>query len=376
MTAIVAPSFNDLVSAGQAELQFRRPDINPYDGSLALADLHASAAMADAVERASAQRFLNTFLGGAKGDALTVLVNDRYNLQRKTETAAQVSVAFTRASTLTAGTIAAGTLVATNTLADGSRITFSTDSPINFLVGQAGPFSVTATATTLGVAGNVAASTVVNVVSTLFDTFTVTNAAAAAGGNAEEGDDALVARARAFYATLRRGTLEALEEGALTVPSVRIAKASEDLATGFVTLAVSDENGGSTLQMVSDVEAVVPAWKCAGVVVTVIGGTLLSVDITMQVRAVTGFDVAAIASALQDAATNRINSVKVGETLYLDAVTSSIIAQYPDDLLDVIYTSLVVGGSSVASPDDQKSVIPANSGLVIRAGTIIVQAVP
>lgn len=370
----VGPSFEDLVAQGQAELLARRPELIVYDGSIVQADLHASAAMADANERMSALRFRNTFLDGARGDDLTVLVNDRYNLQRQEATSAVVGVEFTRLTTATAGVIPTGTQVATEFGPDGSRVVYTTDADISVSIGQAGPFSVNATASTPGVAGNVAVGKVIKIVDSLFDTFTVTNPAMAAGGNAEEGDDALRARARVFFQTLRRGTLAALEFGALTVPSVRISKASEEALTGLVTLAVSDETGASNAQMVSDVEAIIDEWRCAGVIVNVIGGVALIVDITVQVRARLGFDVSAIASDLAAAATARINRLKVGETLYMDMVTLALLGQYPDELLDAVYTSVSAGGVAYINPDDIKGVVPM-AGSVIRAGTITVEAI-
>lgn len=370
--AIVGPSFSDLVAAGQAELQFRRPDVIPYDGSLVLADLHASAAMADANERMSAQRFRNTFLDGTSGDELTVLVNDRYNIQRQVATAATVSVQFTRATTLTAGTIPAGTQIATVFGPDGSRIVFTTDANQSVSIGQS-TVAISATATVTGTAGNVAAAKITTVVDALFDTFTVTNPLASAGGNGEEPDESLRARARAFFQTLERGTLAALEFGALTVSSVRIAKASEDVLTGFVTLAVSDETGSSNAQMVSDVLAIIDLWRCGGVVVNVLGGVASLVDMTISVVARTGFDVSAIATDLANAVTAKINRLKAGESLYIDSVTTAVLAQYPDDLFEVVYTAVAVSGSPQASPDNIK-IISTTTGVVLRAGTISVGA--
>lgn len=373
--AIVGPSFSDFVAVGQAVEQFYRPDVIPYDGSLVLADLHASAAMADANERMSAMRFRATFLDGASGDDLTVLVNDRYNIQRQDATTAVAVVQFSRSTTLTAGTIPAGTQVATAFGPDGSRIVFTTDIDTDTAVaiGQAGPFSINVTATVSGTAGNVAAGQITVVVDALFDTFTVTNVGAAAGGNEEESDDSLRARARAFFQTLARGTLAALEFGALTIPSVRIAKASEDALSGIVYLAVSDETGSSNAQMVSDVDGIIDLWRCAGTKVNVVGGVASLVDMAISVVARTGFDVTAIASDLAAAVTAKINRLKAGEPLYIDSITMAVLAQYPDDLHEVVYTAISLAGVPSATPDDVK-IIASSTGIVLRAGTITVGA--
>ncbi len=100
MTVTVAPSFNDLLDQGLAEAQSRRPDLSFAEGDITEAMLHASGTMADASIRFAGMKFRETFLDGASGQALDTLVSDRYGLNRHPATAAQVSVTFTRASTV------------------------------------------------------------------------------------------------------------------------------------------------------------------------------------------------------------------------------------------------------------------------------------
>lgn len=81
------------------------------------------------------------------------------------------TVTFTRASTVSSGTIPISSIVS-----NGS-IQFTTQSAVSFIVGQASA-SVKVTCSTAGNSGILAAGTITTVVSALFDTFTVTNAAA------------------------------------------------------------------------------------------------------------------------------------------------------------------------------------------------------
>ena len=369
----IAPSFSDLLAQGEAEAQARRPDLTFIDGDITVAQLHAASAMADAVIRFAAQAFKATFLDGAAGDDLTALVDDHLNLQREAASAAQVELSFSRpeAGTEPSGTIPAGTTVATAFDADGNEVQFTTDTGLAFGTSVLGPLTVQATAVDTGREGNVNAATIVRVIDQpSFDpTFTVTNVAAAAGGNAEESDPDLRTRARAFYATLRRGTLAALEFGAKQVTEVRVAKGSENITTGEVTVLVSDADGNSTLQMISDVVAELENWRCAGTNVQVTGGTQLEVTMTITLTAVAGYDVDANASTFADAVENRIAKLKGGEVMYLDSIIGALIAVAADDVLEVAFDSISLDPGGAQAIQD---VTPTVSQ-VIRAGTITVQ---
>lgn len=361
----VAPSFSDLLALGQAEAQTRRPDLLFADGDITIAFLHAAATMSDACVRFAAQAFKDTFLDGAEGDALTTLVDDHLNLQRQPATQAQATVQFSRPSAgggEPAGTIAAGTTVATAFTPDGEEVQFTTDVGLAFGLGELGPKSVAVTAADTGRDGNVGANEIVRVIDAPgFDpTFNVDNSAVAAGGNEEESDEDLRERARSFFLTLRRGTLDSLEFGALTVATVRVARATEDTATGLVTLTVSDSDGNSTAQMRSDAEIAIEAFRCAGSNVTVAGGTQLTTDITVTIaQASPGFDVSAASADIEDAISGRMERLRPDETLFLDSLIAAIIAVDPDNIFDVTFTLPIA------------DVVPG-AGQVIRAGVITI----
>jgi len=367
----VAPSFSDLVTQGQAEADARRPDLTFIAGDITLAQIHGSAAMADAVIRFAAQSFKATFLDGAVGDELTALVDDHLNIQRVLATPSQVTISVSRpAGLLPAGTILAGTTVATGFDANGDEIQFTLDANMVFGLGATGPLSGNATATISGRDSNVKANTITRVIDVpAFDaTFTVANAATGGGGNDEETDEELRTRARQFFATLRRGTLAALEFGARLIPSVRVAKALEDLANALVTVRVTDSDGNSTAQMITDVQAELENWRCAGSIVSVLGGSQLLVDMTISLTVRAGFDVAAQAALLATAVENRVLKLLVGETLFLDSLIGSLIAVYPDDILDVTFNAITTTPGGAQPIAD----LVAGTSEVIRAGTITV----
>jgi hypothetical protein len=329
----VAPSFDDLIEQFIAEAQAQRATLRFDDGNISEAMAHGAGAMADVVLRYAAQAFKETFLDGARGDALTARASDQHNTERNTATPATVTLRFTRTSGGAGGTINGGTTVATAIDPSGSEVRFTTDGPQVVAGAANGPFNVAATCTVTGPSGNVSAGAVTRIVDTLFDnTFTVTNPAAAGGGNEVEQDPQLRVRARTFWKTLRKATLAAIEYGALQVPSVRIAKAIEDDTTGDVTLVVSDEDGNSSAQMISDVELELESWRAAGVFVLVTGGQPLLIDVigTMDVDA--GVDPAVLAPLVNAAITSRMKKQRQGELLHLDSIKAAGIAVDPDGI--------------------------------------------
>ena len=353
----VAPSVQDLVDQGLAEAQFRRPDLLFAEGDVALAQIHAGAAMADACIRYAAQALAATFIDTAKGDDLTALVDDHLDLQRQPATADTVTVTFERTSGGAGETIAAGTVVATVIGADGREVRFTTDAPIVVPGAGNGPYDVGATCTEVGRDGNVAAAAISRIVDTLGDTtWTVTNVALAAGGNEEESDEQLRQRARTFWGTLRRGTLAALEFGALTVAAVRVAVASES-ANGLVTVVVADEDGNSNAQMIADTQVTLEAWRAAGVPVNVAGGTQLVQNIVAVLTTIEGFDLIAATSLIEEAVVSRGRKQRMGKVLYLDALTAAIIGVDPDGIEEVTFTT----------PTDD---VTPTTYQVIRIGTV------
>lgn len=299
---------------------------------MATAQEHGAGAMSDAAIKYAAQSFKNTYIDGAEGADLTTLVDDHLNIQRNPATPAQVDVTFTRTGNAT-GTTPNGFTVASSYDAAGNTVYFTTNTAITWGASDHGPHIVTCTASIDGAAGDVAAGTVVRLIDTPFDsTIAITNASAAAGGNDAETDDELRVRARNFWVTLRRGTLASLEQGALTVPEVRVAAASEDLGTGVVTLVVADSNGNSTAQMISDTETAIEDWRAAGVTVNIYGGTLLLVNVTgvMVFRAGSGADPLVYAPLVEAAIAARFAKYKQGEIVYLDALKAAAIAVDPD----------------------------------------------
>jgi hypothetical protein len=356
----VAPSFDDLLEQFIAEAQAQRATLRFDDGNITEAMAHGAGAMADVVLRYAAQGVKETFLDGCAGDVLTARVDDRFNLQRDPTTPASATLRFERTSAGAGGTINQGTTVATVQDADGNEVRFTTDAPIVVGAGVNGPFDVAATCTVNGPSGNVIEGAISRIVDTLFDlTFTVTNLARAGGGNPVENDPQLKNRARNWWLSQRRGTLAALETGARQVASVRYAKATEDDITGEVTLVVSDEDGNSTAQMVSDVETEIENWRAPPGVINVVGGTPLVVDVVGELDVDAGVDRATLSPLVNAAIAARMKKQNHGELLHLDSIKAAGIAVDPDGINAINLTTPIVTVTPTAAQ-------------VVRPGTISV----
>lgn len=356
----VAPSFDDLLAQFEAEALEQLPVLSFADGDVTLALEHGAGAMADAVIRLVVQSFRDTFIDGAKSDALRTLVSDHLNIEAVPPTFAQAAVTFARTAGGAGGSIPAGFAVGSLFDAAGNSSTYTTDGNVTFGIGDNGPHAIGVTAKIAGKAGNVAAGQITRTIDTPFSSLvTVTNAAVAGGGNDGESDDELRVRARNFWQTLRRGTLGALEFGALQVPSVRIAKATEDPITGIVTLVVTDSDGNSTAQMVADVVAEIENWRAAGSIVTVIGGAALIVNVTGTLIAEPGVDTSVLGPVAALAIAGRMGKQRQGETLFLDSIKSAAIGVDPDALNALILTAPLA------------DVVPT-ANQVIRAGVITI----
>lgn len=338
----VAPSFQDLYDLGKAEALVRRPDLSVAEGDVSDMFLAGAAAMADRLIGWAADRIRATYLDGASGDDLTTLADDHWSVQRRFAVQAVGQVTFNRATAAAgAGTIAAGSLVATQRDANGQEVRYYTDSSVSYGAAETGNKTVNCTAEFGGKAGNVAAAKVTRIVTNQWDTsLTVTNASPMAGGAEAETDDQLRDRVRGLLTTLRRGTLKALEVGALQVETVQVATVVEEtdgnlVPTGIVTVYISDASGSSNPTMINDVKAELENWRAAGSVVNVVGGTLLIQPVVIQLTVKAGVNTNSLVDDVKAAIVARLDRLGIGERLYVTNIRSAAIAVDPDNILEV-----------------------------------------
>jgi len=330
---VTAPSHDQAYEQGRVTALIKRPDLLLSPGDVADLPAREGAAMADLLIGHHAGRIRALYLDGAEGDDLSTLTRSNFGVERQAASQAVGAVTFSHTPGPT-GTIPAGFRVATVPDTTGTFVTFVTDADLVFAAPDAAK-SVNVTAIVGGPAGNVAAATLTRMLDTPFGSFTVTNQVACAGGGEEETDQELRERVRGYNATLRRGTLAALQFGALQVATVRVASVVEDPGTGIVTVYVSDRDGGSNSTMTAAVAAELEKWRAASIVVNVVGAilSLQSISVTLTVRV--GVDVAALVDAGRQSIVAAVRRLQVGEVLYRDYIASAARAVAPDSILGV-----------------------------------------
>ncbi len=373
-----APSFDDLFTLGKAEAILKRPTLGVRIGDISEMLLAGAAAMADRLIGWFAERIAATFLDGAFGDDLTQLCADHWSIQRRVATKSIGTVTFTRASAdASSQNFPVGTTVATAKDSQGNDIQFVTTQIATWGVSTNGDRTVNTEAVVAGVAGNLSD---VNLVTKIISTapsggaYSITASGQPVGGSEAETDEELRDRTRLYPSTLRRGTIGALEYGAKSVTSIAVAKASaiQD-ATGLVTVYVSDASGNSTGDpftvgpsvvddgsMTSKVAVELFNWAAAGALVTVIGGAVETVDITVTIAVKIGVDVTQLITEIQNSISARVGKLNIGDTLYLSDIMSAVKAVDPDNIVNVVVADPIV------------DTVPSSSGNIIKPGVIAV----
>jgi uncharacterized phage protein gp47/JayE len=288
--------------------------------------LAAASAMGDEVTRALAERIAALYLDSAEGEDLDRLVTDRFSptIVRKQPSSAVAVLSFSRSSGSFAG-------VSMN-IGSRFRTTRGTEFELSQVMalpaGSSGPVTAQARAVQAGSAGNAAVGTITQFVTTPPDpALVVTNLEPAAGGAEGETDAALRARARDFFRTARRGTLGAIEFGALTVGGVVRATAIENtdpfgVPDGRVDLFIADTAGNANQALVNAVNVALMEYRGAGVWVRTVAGVPVFVPIQLRLRYRSNVDTAAAWQSVVFLLTSAINTLGPGQTLERSLIMS------------------------------------------------------
>jgi len=332
------PSRTDLFEIAAAEIAARssaRPvnqrisanEVFTHGSDINVVTASASA-MGDEILRQLCLKISALYLDTAEGDDLDRLVADRWSpsIVRKEATPAVVTLQFYR----TSGALPAFTYPADSKLRTTTGVEFSTTLSASIGAGSNGPVTVTATCVDTGQAGNVAENTVTEFTTAPSDpAVQVTNPDPAAGGDDPETDARLRQRARNFYNAVRRGTVAAIEFGALTVAGVRLASVTEEVdsngdETGRVILAIADSNGQGNAALATAVRGAEVEYRAAGVIVDVIAAVPTYQAIELLLRFRTGFDSAVVFASVQQAVVAAVNALAPGATLPVSLITAAI----------------------------------------------------
>ncbi len=323
------PTRSDYFSLGREEIISRslaRPPAQRIsreaidtEGSDVNIILASASGMADEVTRHLAIQCGALYLDSAEGENLDRLVNDRFGtqVQRKQPAPALAVLQFSRPNP-SGGAVS---------LSIGSKVRtergteFELTQVLAIPAGSTAPVDIQAQAVVVGTAGNVQPNTITEFVQQPPDPdLVVTNPQPATGGSDVESDASLRERARDFYRTARRGTLAAIEFGALTVAGIQSATAVEVLDSfgdpvGIVRLFVADVNGQANTALALAVKNALTAFRAAGILVDVFGSTPRFEDIIFRLRFETGIDTAAAFEEVRFLTVVAVNNLGPNEIL-------------------------------------------------------------
>ena len=305
------------------------------------------------------------FLDGCFDEDLDRYAWDRYQLTRKGASAATTQARLYR-QTFAAG---GGTVPAQSSVLSLSGIEYITTQPGIFGATTLDNVFVPVRAVQAGKTTQVGANQLRRFKNptTLFDsTLLVNNDSTSAGGELREDDDTFKARIRNFWNTVRRGTLSAIEFGALTVPGVVSAQAIEALnpfgqPARVVNLYVSDSSGVASVPLANLVAVAQQEYRAGGIAVIISTSIPFLQPIVLQLSFQTGVDTVTLAGLVQAAIVEFINSLPVNGTLYL-ADLYSVLRRF-------VAQGVVQNQSSIVSPVGD--VVP-EIGQTIRTTTSLV----
>lgn len=342
------------------------PDEVYTEGSDINLVLNGAAAMAHEVVYQSMRRIKAMTLDGAEAEDLDRLVADRFSptIVRKGASASVVPLVFSRVSGPLAGVVVPiGTRFKTET-----GLEFELLAPMAMAPGSNGPVSASARATASGSATNVAENTITIPSTPLADpNLTVTNLERATGGDDTERDASLRARARAYYLAVRRGTVAAVQFGALTVPGVRSATVIEQLdvlgnPNGIVNVYIADASGNANSLLVNAVVIALYEYRAAGVIVNVVGAVPVYQAFVLRPRFEAGVDATVAFDRVRLAVAAAVNALAPQQVLALSLVIEAM-RRVP---------GVIVLDDAIVSPVGD--VVPA-SGQVVKTTLDLITAV-
>ena len=323
------PSRLDLYKLARTYVLTRAQKIDPAQVDVAGSDVNLYVGIASVVGyqlvMSLAQNVNSLLLDGAYGDDLDRYGVDRYQLPRKGAAAAVGAVRIYR----TNPAAGSGTVPMSTPLQTLNGIEYITSQSVSF-----GTSDLTAIVNVRAAVGGKTSQVGANTIrqfsqpQLLWDkTLQVNNDLPTAGGEDTEPDDVYRERIRAFWNTARRGTLSAIQYGALTVPGVVSATVTEALVgvqpARVVNLRIADSSGVASSALAATVQASLDDYRAAGIAVIVDTSTPQIVTVQLKLTFSASVDSTILSENVRTAVVEYINSLAVGEVLY----KSSLFAQ-------------------------------------------------
>ena len=333
----LVPSRLDFYNIGRNYVIARAKKIDPttidVEGSEANIVIAAASFMAQKVGQQLTDGLRDLTLD-ADGEQLDRVVIDRYQLPRKGAVGAVGPLRFYRASDAGgSGTLDTGTKL--DAIGGAQYVTLA---PATFASDQTDGVIVPCRAVQAGFAFQVGANTITRLDNPgiAFDpTIQCNNDVAMAGGADREQDPQYRNRARMFWLSARRGTLSAITTGALSVDGVDSASATEAI-TGpngsparAVLLTIADLAGGSNSVLAARVQQGLLEYRAGGITVIISSSVPQLIQVQLSLTFLGNVDTSLLASQVQAAVVEFINSLGANQTLYRSDL-ESVLSRFRD----------------------------------------------
>lgn len=319
-------------------------------------------------------------LTSAVNETLSRLVFDRYNILKKDAAPALVTVEFsTSVVNPTDFPIPQNTVVSTP-----AGIQFVTTLETTFPAGVTGPIFVPARSVQAGADQQINIGDITSIVGVIPGApsdLVVTNSVASSGAADEETDESLRDRGRRFFTTVQKGTIAALEAGALAVPGVNKATVIESLDSlgrpnRFVQLIVADRFTealaavgvddpsfpAQSQQLAIQVFNSLGNTRAAGIFVQVIVSQVILQPVQLQLTFTAGVQADEVALRARALITNFINQLQPGQQFIPSEAVKALRS----------ITGLIITENEILSP---AGTITPNSVQVLRTTLGLVTAV-
>lgn len=386
------PRFNDLFQIGARQVLVLNGQVSVAavnrQGSDINIDVSAAAAIGDECIGQLTNVASGLFIDSAQGTLLDRVLYDRYGLLRNTAAPALGSVNFqvvngNNVPILNPGTFAipANTVLQANT---GEQ--FITTNNAVYVLNSPGPLVVAVQSILAGSNQQAAANTINQIVGAITggpaapNQLLVNNPLATAGAADDELDPAFRARGRAFFATARRGTIDAIVQGALAVAGVVSASAFEVIdgfgrPARYVQLVIADAftnalaNTSSvpptyqaqSQQLALNVFAALSNVRAGGIYVQVTVGQVVLQPVLLALSFAAGSNVDQAALNARSAVTLYTNSLAPGVVWSRKAAQAAVAA----------IPGLVITGNEIYSPSGD---VTPNPLQIIRTSLNLVTA--
>lgn len=344
------PTRLDYFALGRQYVLQRAKKIDPGMVDVAGSNINlfvgAGSILADAVTKQLGYRASALTLDGAFDEDLDRYAWDRYQQTRKGASPATGQERLYRGSFAGgAGTVPAGTVLVTN-----SGVEYVTTQPGIFGPTTLDNVVVNIRAVQAGKTTQVGANNLRRFKNpaALFDgTLQCNNDSTTAGGEEREDDDTLKNRLREFWNTAQRGTLVAIQNGALSVPGVVSASAQEVIDPSsrparLVQLYIADSSGVASVPLANAVAQAENDFRAGGIAVIINLSLPFMQAVALKLTFQTGVDSVTLSAQVQAAVVEFVNNLPVNGTLYI-AQLYSVLQRFAAD-------GLVMNATSIQSP--------------------------